>query len=132
MDTTKFTVDDAALALLQGKEVGLDFFFHRYYGRLLWLCSRIAGTTADHSTVVEDVFVDLWGERDSLPPRSIPEWLYQRTVQRCLRRLSESTGNVQPPPPPEQLDRLISAAELYGRIQLHHKNGTAPLQTIRN
>jgi len=75
----KFTEEEAFIALLQGNEKGLDFFFNRYYSPLIFYSLSFTNNHSVAQEVASEAFVKLWKTKET-----INEW---RKVKFLLYRI---------------------------------------------
>jgi RNA polymerase sigma-70 factor, ECF subfamily len=77
-----FLFDD----LKKGKEYAFDYFFHYYYPGLCAYAQKLLKTPqADAKSVVQDVFVKIWEDRDKINIQSsVRAYLFSSVRNKCL------------------------------------------------
>lgn len=69
-------------------EAGLERLFQQYYTALTAFANSLLRSPEDAREVVQDVFVSLWKNRETLDPSgNIRAYLYVSTRHRCISRL---------------------------------------------
>jgi RNA polymerase sigma-70 factor (family 1) len=83
-----YTEEDAKLALLHGKEEGLNYYFQHYYTPLSYLAFRLLGNSQAAEEIAAEAFVKLWGHRHRLTEEgSIKAWLNKTVRHACIDQL---------------------------------------------
>lgn len=90
MSKKLYTEAEAATALVQGNEAGLNFFFELYYTPLTWFSLRLTNDQTAAEDIVTEAFLKLWKHRDEIKnPDYIKTYLY-RVVQNAAIDLLRS------------------------------------------
>ena len=70
-------IEDAFIALQNGDEKGLSYYFNEYYSPLFYFSHSITGSEAASQDIVSDSFLKLWNSRSSLKQKShVKHFLY--------------------------------------------------------
>lgn len=81
---------DLMLRVQKGDEAAFNTIVERYQGRILDLCTRYVGNTADGEEVAMDVFFQLYRTRlDYRPDAKLSTYLYRIAVNRSLNRIRD-------------------------------------------
>lgn len=85
MPQKPFTPEEALLALQQGGEEGLEFFFQHYYTPLTYFAGNLLEDGCLAEEIVSEAFVKLWHHREKLSsPAHLKHWLYQAVRNTCI------------------------------------------------
>ncbi|HWI93529.1 MAG TPA: RNA polymerase sigma-70 factor [Flavisolibacter sp.] len=85
---TKLHTTDALLALKEGREEGLQYFFDNYYSCLQFFAQKIIHDPLLAEEVVADAFIKLWERRAILSTEgSIKSLLYTTVKNGCIDHL---------------------------------------------
>lgn len=80
---------EMAALFQRGEETGFDFFFNKYYGPLLFFCSRMIGDEETSKDIVTDCFINTWENRFGLSgEKGIRSYLYQSVRNTSLNHLA--------------------------------------------
>jgi RNA polymerase sigma-70 factor (family 1) len=76
-----YTTEEALSLLQQGKEAGLDHYFHAHYGSLSYFAFTLTQDNHLAEELAAEAFVKLWQNREAMQETgSVKAWLY-RTVR---------------------------------------------------
>ncbi len=78
MRKKQYNSEEALQALVQGKEEGLDHFFHLYYAYLTYFSFKLVNDQQLAEEIVTESFIKLWNNREKFVAEvSVKAWLYK-------------------------------------------------------
>lgn len=110
--------------IAEGDEKSFNMLFERYFTSLTLYATKILNDQEAATDVVQNLFVQLYEERENLKIQNVKSFLFQATQNRCLNELkhkkiehiySEHTLNTSTEENNET-EELIEAAETEARI----------------
>lgn len=119
-------MDDRELtsALRRGDEGAYATLFRTLYAGLVTAAERLLGDRAPAEDVAQDVMLELWRRRETLPDDvSLRGYLYQSVRNRALNRLRhartarEAEPHVRPPTPSPPSDAAATTGELEAAMR---------------
>ncbi len=90
------TIDDLCHRLVVSDVRAFEHVFHHMRGHLLRYVRSVVGGEATAHDLVQDVFVSLWGLRETLDPtKSLQAYLYRMARNRAYRHLRDTRTHAE-------------------------------------
>lgn len=124
---TQYTEDEALLALLQGHEGALDYYFPLYYAPLSYFAFRLTQDKYQAEEIASEAFIKLWHHREKMIAEgSVKAWLYSIVRNaaidylRKVKRLRVNLQGLQSSENVEQsvLQKMIQTETIYRIIHI--------------
>ncbi|GAA3604747.1 RNA polymerase sigma-70 factor [Flavivirga amylovorans] len=82
---------EAVLKLKKGEEEGFNFFFDKYYNRLVAYIVTFNNDKEKAEDIVQDAFINFWKNRAKLDPNKSPKsYLYSITLNRFIDTINKN------------------------------------------
>ena len=114
------------LKLMDGQlYVTYNQLFHRYYSNLLFYATRMVGDEEEAEDIVQDVFVELWKNKDSIEMgEQIQSFLYRAVYTHALNVLKHR--NIA-----DSYQAVMGEINLK-RMEMYHPDNNEVIQHIEN